>query len=223
MSSRTLYPQHPVTKDIPISPRLSPTIFYREANSVLLLAHLCTAVLIGSMRRTLCSQLFMMRAWKVYLHMHNGNVQQNPLCVESCMTKEFPISPRLWRTIFDPDANSVLLRAYLCTAVDSMRRKPCVRNCSREREGLYNGNVQQNPLCAASCVTKDIRISPRFSPTIFYRIAHSVLLLAHLCTAVLIGSMRRSLCSQSFVTRAWKDYLHMYNGNVQQNPLCVES
>ena len=64
---------------------------------------------------------------KVYIHMYNGNVQENPLCVESCVTKKFSISPRLWRTIFDPDANSVLLRAYLCTAVDSMRRNPCVR------------------------------------------------------------------------------------------------
>ena len=77
----------------------------------------------------------------VYLHMYNGNVQQNPLCVESCLTKEFSMSPRFSSTIFDPDANSVLLRAHLCTAVDSMRRKPCVRNCSRNREGLYNGNV----------------------------------------------------------------------------------
>ena len=70
-----------------------------------------------------------------------------------------------------------------CTAVDS---KPCVRNCSREREGLYNGNVQQNPLCAASCVTssKDIPVSPRFSPTFFYPDANSVLLRAHLCSAV---------------------------------------
>ena len=59
------------------------------------------------------------------------------------------------------------LRAHLCTAVDSMRRKPWVRNCSREREGLYNGNVQQNPLCAVSCVTKDVTISPRFSPANF--------------------------------------------------------
>ena len=50
---------------------------------------------------------------KVYLHMYNGNVQQNPLCVESCVAKEFSISPRLWRTIFDPDANSVLIRAHL--------------------------------------------------------------------------------------------------------------
>ena len=94
---------------------------------------------------------------KVYLHMYNGNVQQNPLCVESCVTKEFSISPRFSSTMFDPDANSVLLRAYLCPAVDS---KPCVRNCSREREGLYNRNVQQNSLCAASCVTPSLPGSP---------------------------------------------------------------
>ena len=110
---------------------------------------------------------------KVYLHMYNWNVQQNLLCVESCVTKEFSISPRLSPTMFDPDANSVLLRARLCTAVDSMRRKPWVLNCSRERRGLYNGNVQQNPLCAASYATKDILISPRFSSTFFYRRANS--------------------------------------------------
>ena len=114
---------------------------------------------------------------KVYLHMYIGNVQQNPLCVESCVTKEFPMSPRFSSTTFDPDANSVLLRAHFCTTVDSMRRKPCVRNCSRKREGLYNWNAQQNPLCAASFVTKDIHISPRFSPAFFYRDGNSVLLL----------------------------------------------
>ena len=37
---------------------------------------------------------------------------------------------------------------------------------------MYNGNVQQNPLSAASCVTEDIPISPRFSPTFFYRRAN---------------------------------------------------
>ena len=133
---------------------------------------------------------------KVYLHMYNGNVQQNHLCVESCVTKEFSISSRFSPTIFDPDANSNLLRAHLCTAVDSMHRKPCVRNCSREREGLYSGNVPQDSLCAASCVTTDIPISPRFSPMSFYRDANSVLLLAHLYTAVLISSMRKTLCSK---------------------------
>ena len=59
---------------------------------------------------------------KVYLHMYNGNVQQNPQCVKPCVTMEFSISPRLSPTNFDFDANSVLLRAHLCTAVDSMRR-----------------------------------------------------------------------------------------------------
>ena len=56
---------------------------------------------------------------KVYLHEYNGNVQQNPQCVKSCVTKEFSISLRFSPMIFDPDANSVLLRARLCTAVDS--------------------------------------------------------------------------------------------------------
>ena len=79
----------------------------------------------------------------VYPHRYSGNVQQNPLCVESCVAKEFSMSPRSSSTIFYPDANSVLLRAHLCTAVDSMRRKPCVPNCSRKREGLYNGNCSR--------------------------------------------------------------------------------
>ena len=157
--------------------------------------------------------------------LYNRNVQQNPLCAASCVTKDIPISARLSPTIVYRKANSVLLLAHLCTAVDYMRRRPCVRNCLREREGLSNGNVQQNPLCAASWVvvvvvfrtstdplriqswsqdrrnqtksnreleisresrqkktykkvaskghrrdvTKDIPISPRLSPTIFYR------------------------------------------------------
>ena len=66
----------------------------------------------------------------------------------------------------------------------------------------YNGNVQQNPLCAASCVTtcKNLPISPRFSPTIFYRDANSVLFRAHLCKA--LGYMRRTPCSKLFIRRA---------------------
>ena len=37
---------------------------------------------------------------KVYLHIDNGNVQQNPLCAASCVTKDLPISPRSTPTIF---------------------------------------------------------------------------------------------------------------------------
>ena len=143
-----------------------------------------------------------MRAWRSIYTCTTGKCSAEPSCVESCVTKEFSISPRFSPTIFDRDASSVLLRAHLRPAADSMRRKPCVRNYSREREGLYYGNVQQNPLCAASCVTKNLHISPRFSPTIFYRDANPVLLLAHLCTTVLIGSLRRTLCSKLFMMRA---------------------
>ena len=61
---------------------------------------------------------------KVYLHTYNGNVQQNPLCVESCVTEEFPIFPRFSPTIFDPDANSVLRpHINICTAVGTMLRR----------------------------------------------------------------------------------------------------
>ena len=46
------------SKVFSIFPRFSPAIFYRDAISVLLqillIAHLCTAVIIGSMSRTLC-------------------------------------------------------------------------------------------------------------------------------------------------------------------------
>ena len=38
MFSRTLHAQHPVTINLRISPRFSPPVFYRDANSVLLLA-----------------------------------------------------------------------------------------------------------------------------------------------------------------------------------------
>ena len=98
---------------------------------------------------------------KVYLPMCNGNVQQNPLCVESCVTKKFSMSPLFSSTIFDPDANLVLLRAHLCPAVFYAQKTPC---------------------------------------TIFYQDENSVLLLlliAHSCTAVLLGSIRTTLCLKS--------------------------
>ena len=56
---------------------------------------------------------------------------------------------------------------------------------------MYNGNVQQNPQCVESCVTKDLSISPGSRrPTILYRGVNSNLL-AHLC--IVVGSIRRTL------------------------------
>ena len=128
-SSRTFYAQHPV----------SLRIFTFLPGSRLRFLSRCkfstpTSTSLYSDINTLYAQnpvfgIVHDESVKVYPHMYDGNVQQNPLCVESCVTKEFSMSPRFSSTIFDPDANSVLLRGHLCTAVDSMRRKPCVRNC----------------------------------------------------------------------------------------------
>ena len=188
MFSRTLHAQHLVTTNLNTSPRFSPTIFYRDANSV------PTSTPFYTSTDRLCAQnlgfeIVREESVKVYLHMHNGNVEQNPLCVESCVTNGFSISPRLSPTIFDPDANSVLLRAHLCTAVvDVMCRKACVRNCSRER--VQRKCPTYTPLYSSS-LTKLYAQYPVFE------IVHG----------------------ESVIV-----YLHiMYSGNVQQNPLCVES
>ena len=150
--------------------------------------------------------------------MYNGNVQQNPQCVESCVTKKISMFPLLSSTIFDPDPHPVLLRAHLCPAVDSLRRNHfydylSICKCSTPTSTLmysgniwlyppnpvfkivhdesakvylpmYNGNVQQNPLCVESCVPKTFSTSPVFSSTSFDADAYSVFFRANLCPAV---------------------------------------
>ena len=146
MFSRTFYAQHSVTKNLHISPRFSPTFFYQDANSVLLLnSTLLYSSIIRLYPQNPVLKMVHDESVKVCLHMYNGNVQQNPLCVESCVTKEFSMSSRFSSTIFDPDANSVLLRAHLCTAVESMRRKPFVRNCSRNQEIVQESGIGHTP------------------------------------------------------------------------------
>ena len=63
---------------------------------------------------------------KVYLHMCIGNVQQNPRCAASCVTKDRPISPRFspTSTIFHRDANSVQqYTLQQCTVFDTIETK----------------------------------------------------------------------------------------------------
>ena len=134
--------------------------------------------------------------------------------------------------MFDPDENSVLLRAHLSTAVDSMRRKPRVRYCSRERNGLYNGNIQEKPLCAASCFTKDIPSLPGSHLNFFiagqiqHRIVHRFLYTPAQVDAPMYSSRlyAKNPVFEIVHEESVKVYhLHMYNGNIQQNSLCVES
>ena len=59
---------------------------------------------------------------KVYLHIHvQRECSAEPSMRGILCTKEPSISPRFSSTMFDPDANSVLLRAHLCTAVGSAK------------------------------------------------------------------------------------------------------
>ena len=39
---------------------------------------------------------------------------------------------------------------------------------------MYSGNIQQNSLCVEFFVTKELSISPRFSPAFFHRDATSL-------------------------------------------------
>ena len=64
---------------------------------------------------------------KVYhLHMYNGNIQQNSLGAESCVTEEFHISSRLSPAFFHPDAmcctSSVISCIRRCSSVLCARR-----------------------------------------------------------------------------------------------------
>ena len=71
MFSRTFYAQHSVTKNLHISPRFSHTIYYQDAISVLLLAHFWTAVLLGSIRKTLCLKLTVVHDESVKIVKHS--------------------------------------------------------------------------------------------------------------------------------------------------------
>ena len=116
---------------------------------------------------------------------------------------------------------------------NSMRRKPWVRNCSRERKGMYNGNVQQNPLCAASCfhlspVLAYVFLSRGKSSTLQCTVFFYTLALAD---APIILFTRYSSINRLYAKipvfeivheESVKVYhLHMYNGNIQQNYLCI--
>ena len=86
--------------------------FYRDANSVPTSTPSYSSIIRLYAQNTVF-KIVREESVKVYLHMRNGNVQQNPPCVESCVTKEISISPQLSPTMVDPDANSVLLGPVL--------------------------------------------------------------------------------------------------------------
>ena len=141
--------------------------------------------------------------------MYNGNVQQNPSCVASCHNESSRPSPVLaydflLRCKFSTPTSTPLYSSISRLYAQNPRFEIVREESVKVYLHMHNGNVQQNPICVESCVTKEFSISALFSPTIFYRDANSILLqiLAHLCAAVLVGSMRRTLGSKLFVRRA---------------------
>ena len=207
------------------------TISYQYAISVLLLAHFWYSSIIRFYPQNPVLKNVHDESVKVYLPMHNGNDQKNPLCVESCVTTKFSTSPLFSSTIFDADAiqysyeHTFVQRKTLCaenplydflsickfsTPTSTLLYSSIIRlyppnpvfkivhdKSVKVYLPMYNGNVQQNPLCVESCVTKKFSTSPLFSITIFDADANSVLLRAHLCTAV--DSMRRKPFVRFFI------------------------
>ena len=108
---------------------------------------------------------------KAYLHMYNRNVQQNPLYIEPCATKELPISSRFSPTWYD-FLSRCKFSTLTSTPLNSNRpyaQNPVFEIVHEEVVKIYlhayNAKAQQNPLYIESCVTKKLPISPRFSPT----------------------------------------------------------
>ena len=142
---------------------------------------------------------------KAYLHIYSRNVQQHPLCAVSCHEEFSHLSPVLAYDFLSRCKFSTPTSTPLYSSTNRLYAQNLVFEIVREESvkvylHMYNGNVQHNPLCVESCVTKELPISPRFSPTIFDPDVDSVLLRAHLCTAV--DSMRTTLCSKLFMRKA---------------------
>ena len=129
-----------------IFPRFSPTIFYRDANSVLLqiLAHLSTAVSIGSMRRTPCLKLFVRGASRSTYTCTAGMFSRTLYACVSSRTlyalhpvslRIFHLSPVLAYVLLSPGKSCTVhctvfytlqpKLMHLCTAVGSMLKTLC--------------------------------------------------------------------------------------------------
>ena len=150
-SRRILHAQHPVSLRTSIP----------DANSVILRAHLCTAV--GSMLKTLCSKVFMRRARRSIIYTCTTGIFSRTLCVESCVIEEFHISPRFSPSFFHRDA-------MCCTSFVSIICVRPVRSAMGEYSVLMFGwNILYCCLPNANTTKRNIRhISDWSKCTVFY-------------------------------------------------------
>ena len=181
-------------------PLFSPTIFDPDANSVLLRAHLCVLCVFSSHSFWTSSSLDVPAGVTqeedhtgFFIHLLSAEyssrfyAQKTLYCCCCCYFFMFPLfSP----TIFDPDANSVLLRAHLCVLcvfsshsfwTSSSLDVPAGVTQEEDHTGFF--------IHLLSAVYSSRFYAQKTLYAIFYQDADSVLLLAHFCTAVLLGSI----------------------------------
>ena len=101
----------------------------------------------------------------IYIYKYKGNVQQkNPLCAASCVTKNIYPRCKFSNLTSTPMYSS---RLYAKNHVFEIVHEESVKVYHLH---MYNGNIQQNSLCAESGATKNFHISPRFSPAFFHHL-----------------------------------------------------
>ena len=145
---------------------------------------------------------------KVYLHMYSGNVQQNPLCVESCFTKEYSISPGSCQRCLIPMQiqyeHTFVQQQTLCAenpGFEIVQESVKVCTTGMSSRTLYAQHPVLLRIFHLSPVLAYVFLSPGKSSTVqctvFYTLQPKLM---HLCTAV--GSMLKTLCSKLFMRRA---------------------
>ena len=165
------------------------------------------STVVRSMRRTLRSKLLISRkSVNVFLHMH----VQRECSAEQTLYAQHPVSLRAYLPGSCPRFFIAMQIQYSCehTFVQqyyyALCAEPCVLNCLLgEREGLstyiYNGNTQQNPLCAESCVIIS-HLSPFLACVFSSRCNFTTLTSTPLYSRRLYT--QKTLCSKVFIKRA---------------------
>ena len=145
-----------------------------------------------------CCVIFHLQTMKVYLHMSNGNVQRT-FYAQHSVTKNLHISPRSRLRFFIKMQSqcsyyyststllySSIIRLYPQNPVFKIVHDESVKVYLP----MYNGNVQQNPLCVESCVSS-VLACVFLSRCKFSALTSTLLYSSRLCA-------QKTLCSKLF-------------------------
>lgn len=127
---------------------------------------------VESIRETLRSKFMGRGLISTYTHIlytYNVNLQQNPFCVESLVTKALTTSPSPRQYILCRDANSVHLRARTSLCGSRLCAKQCVRNLFHlDSVKVCRTKMMRRTRYAQNPVWRILTSLPWFSLTLFY-------------------------------------------------------